>query len=60
MAKDKDFDIAVRELSKSRFVVNWAKGELKAYGIDPNSPEGKAFIERESIKYARKILKDRA
>ncbi len=43
-------------LKRSKYVKNWALGELRAYGIDKDSEKGKAFIEEANDRIARRIL----
>lgn len=47
---------AVRVAVQSRMVKNWVRGEMRAFEVDPNSPEGKIFIKKESVRAARRIL----
>lgn len=48
--------IAIEVLSKSKMVRKWAKGELKAYDVDEDSPEGRKFISEKCKNIAEKIL----
>lgn len=50
------FDAAVRLLSDTALVTNWALGELRAFEVDPESPAGKAFLRDKRIEIAKKIL----
>ena len=51
-----DEEAALRVLIKSEHVQNWARGELAAYGIRPDSPEGKKFISEHTRTHALKII----
>ena len=51
-----DEEIAFKVLVKTDYVRNWALGELRAYGIRPESVEGVKFIRDKSKHIAFKIL----
>lgn len=52
-----DRDAAIRVLKQSKIVKNWVSGQMRAFGVDPDSPEGKAFYERESEAAAERLIK---
>jgi hypothetical protein len=52
-----EIKIAVKVLSRSKHVENWAKGELRAFGLDINSPQGKKFFNDKRMEYARRLIK---
>lgn len=49
-------DTAIEVLMDSDYVNNWVSGELKAYGVDEDSTEGKRFKEKRSREIALKLL----
>lgn len=53
-------DIAIRVLMGTKLVHNWAMGELKFLGVDPESPVGKSFLEDKTHKLAETIIDNRA
>lgn len=50
-------EIAVEVLMESQMIQKWVQGELKAYGLDSGSPEGKVFIEKQSRMHAEKLIR---
>jgi hypothetical protein len=52
-----DRETAIRVLMQSRQVKNWVDGLIKAFGIDPNTPAGKLFSEKESRKAAERLIR---
>jgi len=58
LTAEEKLEIAVKLLSKSRLVRNWAIGEARAYGLNPNSPGYNEFLKNKSRELAMKILKN--
>ena len=52
-----DADAAIRVLVGSVAVVNWATGEAKAYDVDLNTPEGRAYFQRACRRRATDMIK---
>ncbi len=51
-----EVDTAIKVLLESDYVKNWVFGELRAFGVDPSSPEGIRFIQKRSPEIAKKII----
>lgn len=49
-------DTAVQVLIESKLVRNWALGELKAYGLNQNSPASQKFLSEKTREIALKII----
>jgi hypothetical protein len=52
----RQLDVAIRVLMETDLVKRWAEGELRAYGIGKDTPEGKNFLLKERRKQAEKII----
>jgi hypothetical protein len=52
-----DREIAIRVLMQSRQVKNWVDGLITAFGIDPNTPAGHQFIEKQSRAAAERLIR---
>ena len=52
-----EIETAIRVLSQARVVTKRTMGLLKAFGIDPESEEGKKFVERENRRMAEELIK---
>lgn len=53
----REYEIAIKVMSHSKMVREYVLGILRTFGIEPESEEGKSFIERESRKYAEALVK---
>lgn len=51
-----EIDTAIKVLIDSSYVKNWVMGELKAYGVDPNSQAGLDFKKKRSKEIAEKLI----
>lgn len=49
-------DAAVIVLMETPLVKNWCLGELRAYGIDRKSPDGRKFLLKKRRKIAERII----
>lgn len=49
-------EAAIQVLKESDLVRHWALGELRAYGVNPDSPAGQEFFSKKTEEIARKIL----
>jgi hypothetical protein len=52
-----EINTAVKVLSRSKHVDKWVKGEMRAFGIDINSEDGKKFYDAQRIEAARRLIK---
>lgn len=49
-------ETAIMVAMESRSVRNWVEGQARFLNINPGSPEGKDFFERESRAAAKRLL----
>jgi len=52
-----ELETAIRVLMKSRRVTNWVKSPAEFLGVDPNTPAGQEFYERNARAYAETLIK---
>lgn len=52
-----DYEVAAHVMTKSKIVREWAQGLLKAFGLEPDTPEGKRFLEKKSMEQAQRIVR---
>lgn len=52
----REVEIAVKVMFQSRIVRKWIAGQLRWFGLDPLTPEGRAFAEREGMKMSRRLV----
>lgn len=52
-----EIETAVKVMSYSKMVEKWLKNTLKAYNIDPKSPEGRKFCREKREQEARKLVR---
>lgn len=53
----RDREIAIQVMAKSKLVRQWAEGELRAYGLSPDTPIGKKFFEGKCKEQAERLVK---
>jgi hypothetical protein len=54
---EEEISIAIKVMAHSKIVRKWCDGEMRAHGIDPDSPEGKRFYYKERINAAKRFVK---
>ena len=52
-----EIDTAVKVLSNSHIVKNWAKNMAKAFGVDITTDRGKSWYEKKCEEVARNLLR---
>jgi len=52
-----DQEAAIRVLINSKSVVKWARGEMRSFGVDLDSPEGKKFFDEKRREQAIRLIK---
>ena len=52
-----DHETAVRVMAKSKIVRQWAEGELRAFGLNPDTPTGRKFFEEKCREQATRLVK---
>lgn len=50
-------ETAIQVLMETDMVKNWAEGELRAFGVQPDAAAGAKFIEEQKRKVAERIVK---
>jgi len=53
----RDYEVAVRIMSKSKLVRQWAEGELRAYGLGLDTVAGKKFLEQKAREQAERLVR---
>ena len=52
-----EMDIAVRVMSKSKIVRDWALGLTRAYGLEPDTPACNSFLDKKCMEQAQRIVR---
>lgn len=52
-----DYEVAIHIMAKSKIVQDWARGELRAFGLSLDTPAGKKFFEEKCREQAERLVK---
>lgn len=52
-----EIEVAIRVMAKSKSVIEWAQGELRAFGLSVDTPAGKKFFEEKCREQAQRLVK---
>jgi len=54
---ERDHEIAIQVMAKSKIVQKWARGEARAFGVSLDTPTGKKFFEEKCREQAERLVK---